>query len=214
VNQIAGAQDAHLAVAGAGSLVGQFLGNVQAGKREIRSRLLESDVRGVVRTDKEVGTRACQPLHADGQRGADRGVVSRIPGGQAMPECDVVERHVRVHVRTQSADTLLAELEEAQRSSFGTVRENAEVFHDRSMATVVDARSASRRPVLAGAADWRANSMSRCCREEAWRLRASSYQMAMRPKRPNWYAPSTPARRCTTMRCGRMYSAPPTHRLG
>jgi hypothetical protein len=102
---------------------------VQARKRELLSGLLEGHVGGVVRAGEEVRARACQPLHAHGQGGPDRAVVSFVPRGHAARQGDAVQGHVRVVIGAQPAESLLAERSEAQRGPFRAVRENAKVPH-------------------------------------------------------------------------------------
>lgn len=46
-----------------------------------------------------------------------------------MPEGDVVQGDIRVHVGTEATNSFLAEGEETERGSFGAMREDAEVLH-------------------------------------------------------------------------------------
>src|SRR6266487_1635136 len=129
VHQVPGAEHADARSAVAGGVVGDHLGDVQARKRELLSGLLEGHVGGVVRAGEEVRARPCEPLHAHGQGGPDRAVVSLVPRGHAARQGDAVQGHVRVVVGAQPAESLLAERSEAQRRAFRAVRENAKVPH-------------------------------------------------------------------------------------
>src|SRR5258708_9140294 len=60
-------------------------------------------------------------------------MVPGLPRGHAVPEGDVVQGDVRVHVGTETANPFLAEGEETERGSFGAVREDAKVLHGGSV---------------------------------------------------------------------------------
>jgi hypothetical protein len=53
--------------------------------------------------------------------------VTRVPGGHAVAEGDVVEGHIGIFVPAHPAETLLALGQEAQGRAFGAVGEDAEM---------------------------------------------------------------------------------------
>src|SRR5262249_47220498 len=130
------AEQAQPPVAQPGGLVGDDLRDVQARQREVRTGLLERQVRGVVRADEEVRAGPGEPVRADRQGFPDGLIVTPRPGGQAAGERDAVERYVRMVGGTRVAGALLAEDPEAQRGAFRGGCENAEVLHGASTIAV------------------------------------------------------------------------------
>src|SRR4029453_10542699 len=68
-------------------------------------------------------------LYALGDVPAHERVVARLPGRHAAGQRDAVERDVRVVVRPQRGEALLAERAEAQGRALGAVRDDAGVSH-------------------------------------------------------------------------------------
>jgi hypothetical protein len=141
---VARAEHADAAAAVARGLVGDHLGDVQAGHGQVGPWPLQGHVGGVVRADEEVRPGGGQPRHAHRQGGPDRVMVAGVPGGHAAGQGDAVHGHVGVVVGAEPGEPLLAEGAEAQRRPLGAVGEDAKVpqLHDRLHSTM---------PVPAGA---------------------------------------------------------------
>src|SRR5258708_19690641 len=60
-------------------------------------------------------------------------MVPGLPRRHAVPEGDVVQGDVRVHVGTETANPFLAEGEDTERGPSGAVREDAKVLHGGSV---------------------------------------------------------------------------------
>jgi hypothetical protein len=73
------AEHAHDHTVVAGGFVGEDLRDMQAGQCQIRSRLFQRDVRGVVRVDEELRTGPREPGDALREHAPDRRIVTSLP---------------------------------------------------------------------------------------------------------------------------------------
>jgi hypothetical protein len=83
----------------------------------------------VIGTDEEVSAGVGDLLHAACQILRDHGAVAGKPARHAQPHRDRAQDDVRVHVRTEMRGPFTAGRDEAERATFGAVRDDSKCFH-------------------------------------------------------------------------------------
>ena len=97
--------------------LGNDVGDIEAGQRQLGPGRLERDVGRIVGAGEEVACPHCSRANRFGEERADRRMVAGVPSGHDLPHRLAVQHHVRVHVGP-APESLPGRKEEAEGRPF------------------------------------------------------------------------------------------------
>jgi hypothetical protein len=123
-----GAEQCGMLVAAVHRGLRDFLDDVQPRNRRSRRDMFESEMGGIVRTDREMGTRFRNDLRFAEHEFGDGLIVAAIECRHPLAEGDAAERHLRMHVLTHEFLGVRGNLAKTERGTLGAARHDANMF--------------------------------------------------------------------------------------
>src|SRR5450631_285836 len=105
-----------------------FLCDVQPGNGRSHRDVFESEVRGIIRTDRELGAGFRNDLRFAQHEFGDTFIVAPIECRHPLAKGDAAERHLRMHVLAHEILRVRGNFAIAQRRALGAARHDADMF--------------------------------------------------------------------------------------